>query len=166
MDVGMLIGRLVLGLAMSAHGAQKLFGWFGGYGIAGTGGFLESLGFRPGRLFAFALGLGELGAGLLTAAGLLGPVGPALIILVMLVAMITVHWQHGFFAATNGIELSLLFAGSALVLAFVGPGAYSVDAVLGLTRLWTGDVIWGLVGTSVAGAAVNLAIRRPAQTAH
>lgn len=60
MDTGLLTARLILGLALSAHGVQKLFGWFGGYGFRGTGGFLDSLGFRPGALFALAAGLGEL----------------------------------------------------------------------------------------------------------
>lgn len=166
MDLGILIGRLVIGLAMSAHGAQKLFGWFGGYGLAGTGGFLETLGFRPGRFFALALGLGELVAGLLTAAGFLGPIGPALIILLMLVAMIVVHWGHGFFAATNGVEVPVLFAVAALVLAFAGPGAYSLDAWLGLISAWTVESTWAVVAAGVAGAAINLAIRRPAQPAH
>jgi putative oxidoreductase len=152
----------VLGLAMSAHGAQKLFGWFGGYGVAGTGGFLETLGFRPGRLFAFALGFGEVAAGLLTAAGFLGPIGPALIILLMLVAMIVVHWSHGFFAATNGIEVTALYAVGALILAAVGPGAYSVDAALGLSNVWTVQSTWAVVAAAVIGAALNLAIRRPA----
>ena len=59
MDLGLLVARLVLGPLMAAHGAQKLFGWFGGHGLSGTGGFFESLGFRPGRLFALAAGLGE-----------------------------------------------------------------------------------------------------------
>jgi putative oxidoreductase len=166
MDLGILIGRLVLGLAMSAHGAQKLFGWFGGYGLAGTGGFLETLGFRPGRLFAFALGFGELAAGLLTAAGFLGPIGPALIILLMLVAMIVVHWGHGFFAANNGVEVPALFAVGALILASVGPGEYSLDAWLGLLNVWTVQSTWAVVAAAVAGAAINLAIRRPAQPAH
>src|SRR5262245_34559552 len=110
MDFGILIGRVIFGLAMAAHGAQKLFGWFGGYGLDGTGAFLEGLGFRPGRFFAAAAGLGEFAAGLLTALGLFGPVGPALTILVMMVAMITVHASHGFFAMSNGIELPLLYA--------------------------------------------------------
>jgi len=166
MDFGILIGRLVLGLAMSAHGAQKLFGWFGGYGVAGTGGFLETLGFRPGRLFAFALGFGEFAAGLLTAAGFLGPIGPALIILLMLVAMIVVHWGHGFFAATNGVEVTALYAVGALILAAVGPGAYSVDAAVGLLNVWTVESTWAVVGAAVVGAAINLAIRRPAHATH
>src|SRR4051812_5688186 len=101
MDTGILVGRLIVGLAMAAHGAQKLFGWFGGYGIAGTGGFFEGLGFRPGRFFATAAGLGEFVGGLLTAFGLFGPVGPALIILVVTVAAAAVHWDKGFFAMNN-----------------------------------------------------------------
>ena len=80
MSLGLLIARLVLGLAMAAHGTQKLFGWFGGYGRQGTAGYLEGAGFRPGILFVWALGLGEVGSGLLMALGLLGPVGPALMI--------------------------------------------------------------------------------------
>src|SRR5437773_2448903 len=95
MSAGFLIARLILGLALAAHGAQKLFGWFGGYGLAGTGGFFAGLGFRPGVLFALAAGLDEVGGGLLTAAGLFGPVGPVLIILVMLVAIRPAHGGVG-----------------------------------------------------------------------
>src|SRR5688500_16193808 len=104
MSEGLLIARLVFGLVLAAHGSQKLFGWFGGYGIAGTAGFFESLGFRPGRLMAVAAGLGELGGGLLVAAGLLGPVGPAAMLAVMIVAS-SLHWNNGLFATANGIEL-------------------------------------------------------------
>ena len=92
MDAGILIARVILGLAIGAHGTQKLFGWFGGYGPRGTGVYFDSLGFRPGIVFALAAGLGEVVGGLLTVGGLLGPVGPALIVLVMLVAMLAVHW--------------------------------------------------------------------------
>src|SRR6266478_6718344 len=127
MDAGILIARVMLGLAIGAHGAQKVFGWFGGHGRKGTGVFFESLGFRPGPVFALAAGLGEAGGGLLTAAGLLGPVGPALIILVMLVAIFSVHWAHGFFAASNGIELPLQHLILALALVFAGTGDYSLD---------------------------------------
>src|SRR5215217_1960137 len=103
-SIGLLLLRLVVGFAMAAHGAQKLFGWFGGYGIAGTGGFFESLGFRPGRLLAIAAGLGETIGGVLLAAGLLGPVGPALMLSVMIVAS-SLHWGNGLLASSNGIEL-------------------------------------------------------------
>src|SRR5688572_21831745 len=122
MDTGLLIARLVFGTVMAAHGAQKLFGWFGGYGIAGTGGFFESVGFRPGRLLAVAAGLGETAGGLLVAAGLLGPVGPALMLSVMIVAS-SLHWNNGLFATANGIELPLLYSAGAVALALTGYGA-------------------------------------------
>src|SRR6188508_2225016 len=125
MDTGILIARLVVGLVMAAHGSQKLFGWFGGYGIAGTGGFFESLGFRPGRFFAMAAGASEVIGGLLVALGLLGPLGPAMIVAVMIVAIATVHWPHGLFAQNNGFELPLLNIAGAAAIALIGNGAYS-----------------------------------------
>src|SRR5208283_2121385 len=90
-DIAFLAVRLLVGLAMAAHGSQKLFGWFGGYGLAGTGGFFESLGFRPGKLFALLAGLGEIGSGILIAFGLGGAIGPALLVMVMIVAIVSVH---------------------------------------------------------------------------
>src|SRR5215470_9273999 len=104
MDIGLLVARLVLGLLMAAHGAQKLFGWFGGHGLTGTAGFFESIGFRPGHLFATAAALGEVGSGVLVALGLFGPVGPALMLSVMIVAG-SIHWPNGLFAMNNGYEL-------------------------------------------------------------
>ena len=158
MDTGMLLARLVFGSLMAAHGAQKLFGWFGGYGIAGTGGFFESLGFRPGRLFAAAAGFTELTGGALLALGLLGPLGPAMIVAVMVVAIATVHWQHGVFAQNNGMELPLLYAVGAASLALGGFGAYSLDALLGLS--WPQSVIWVALALGVAGGFANLAVRK------
>src|SRR3954469_21321680 len=107
---GLILIRLVFGPLLALHGAQKLFGWLGGYGLDGTGGFFEQLGFRPGRLFALAAGLAELVSGTLVTLALLGPLGPALMLLVMLVAMVTAHAGKGLFAASNGIELPLLYA--------------------------------------------------------
>ena len=162
---GLLAARLVLGLLMAGHGAQKLFGWFGGHGLAGTGGFFESLGFRPGRAFALAAAVAEFGGGILLALGLLGPVGPALIISVMIVAALTVHWGHGVFAASNGIEVPLLYATGGLALALTGPGAYSLDALLGLESLWTPAVAWTAIGLGIAGGIANLLVRRSPATA-
>lgn len=163
MDSGLLLARMVIGLLFAAHGAQKLFGWFGGYGLAGTGGFFESLGFRPGRFFAAAAGFTELTGGLLLALGLLGPLGPAMIIAVMIVAMATVHWQHGLFSQNNGIELPLIYSAAAAAIAFVGNGAYSLDAALGLT--WSAEVAWAALGLGVIGGFANLAVRKTAPTA-
>jgi putative oxidoreductase len=160
MSMALLIARLVLGLGIAAHGAQKLFGWFGGYGLAGTGGFFEGLGFRPGKLFAFGAGAGEFAGGLLLAVGLLGPVGPALMILVMTVAIGSVHWKNGFFVTSNGVEVPLLYAAAALILALTGPGAYSLDAVLHFGWLRTDAAAWLTVAIGLVGAEASLALRR------
>jgi putative oxidoreductase len=160
MDTGLLIARMVFGLLMAAHGAQKLFGWFGGYGLAGTAGFFEQLGFRPGKLFAGAAASTEIAAGLLVAFGLLGPLGPALIVSVMIVAAATVHWQHGLFAQDNGIEVPLLYGVAALTLALTGYGAFSLDAALALT--WSEPVIWTVLAIGVIAGFANLAIRKTA----
>jgi len=161
MDQGLFIARLVIGLLMAGHGAQKAFGWFGGYGLQGTGGFLETLGFRPGRLFAAAAAYGEVASGLLIVLGLLGPIGPALMLSVMIVAAVTVHWKKGLFATSNGVELPLLYATAAIALALTGPGRLSLDAILGLQ--WLSAPLLATAAL-IAGAAIgfaNLALRRP-----
>lgn len=165
MQTGLLVARLVFGLLMAAHGSQKLFGWFGGYGLAGTGGFFEKLGFRPGRFFAAVAGAGELAGGLLLALGFLGPIGPALMVAVMTVAIVGVHWPNGLFAASNGIEVPLLFAAAATALALTGPGRYSLDALLGLPTVATPGLAWGALVFGILGGGANLALRRPMQKA-
>ncbi len=162
LGLGLLVARLVFGLLLAAHGAQKLFGWFGGHGLAGTGGWLESLGFRPGRLFAAAAGGGEFAGGLLTALGALGPVGPALMIAVMVVAIGSVHWHNGLFNTKNGIELPLLNAVAALAIALTGPGVYSVDAALRLERIWSPALVAVVLALGFLGGLANLGLRRPA----
>lgn len=162
--LGLLIGRLVLGLLIAGHGAQKLFGWFGGHGLRGTGRFFETLGYRPGRLFAAAAGLTEMTGGLLIAFGFLGPVGPALVVSVMIVAAISVHWRHGIYAASNGIEMPLLYATGAIALALTGHGLYSLDAITGLSQIWTPALVIGVLLVGAIGAVANLLTRRPAVT--
>jgi putative oxidoreductase len=162
MDLAFTIIRLLLGLAIAAHGAQKLFGWFGGYGLAGTGGFFEQqLGFRPGKLFAAAAGAGEFGGGLLTILGLGGALGPALIVMVMVVAVLTVHIHNGFFVTNNGWELNLMYVLTAASVAYAGGGAYTLDSVLGLNVLNTPIQVSIALAAAVVVAVLNLAARRP-----
>ena len=160
LDLGFLIARVLIGLLMAAHGAQKLFGWFGGHGLQATGEFFGQLGFQPARLFALAAALGELTSGLLIALGLFGPVGPALMLAVMVVAALSVHWRNGLFATTNGIELPLLYSIAAVRFALTGPGRYSLDATLGLQWVWTPRVIWIALAAGVLGGVANLTLRR------
>ena len=162
MNVGLLVVRLLFGIGIAAHGAQKLFGSFGGYGLKGTGGFFESLGFRPGVPFAAAAGLSEFGGGILLVLGLFTPVGAAAVMSTMLVAMITVHIKNGFWGANNGIEMPFLYAAAALGLGLIGPGAYSLDALFGLTIFSRYIIIIGLLALSVLGAIATLAVRRKA----
>ena len=164
LSIGLLIVRVVIGLVMAAHGAQKLLGWFGGYGLNKTGEFFVHLGFQKGRAFASAASVTEITSGLLVAFGFLGPIGPALMISVMTVAMITVHWEHGLFAADNGIEVPLLYATAALGLALTGYGHYSLDAWLGIAPRWTPTAMWIVLGAGALGGLANVAIRRRPST--
>jgi putative oxidoreductase len=160
LDAGLLVVRLVIGLLMAAHGAQKLFGWFGGHGLAGTAMYFESIGFRPGRLFAQLASITEFVSGLLIALGFLGPVGPALMLSVMIVAAVSVHWKNGLFAAANGIELSLFYATAAIGLALIGYGRYSLDSLLGLTSLYTPTWSLAALAVGILGGVGNLLARR------
>jgi putative oxidoreductase len=159
MSIGILILRLVVGLTLAAHGTQKLFGWFGGYGLTGTGGFLEQLGFVPGRRHALLAGLAETGAGLLLALGLATPVAAAVALAVMVVAGVSAHAPKGFFVHNGGYEYTLILGVAALSIAFTGPGPLALDGVLGVSD---GGAGWGLaaLAAGLAGAGLQLGRRR------
>ncbi len=159
LSIGLLVVRVVIGFIMAAHGAQKLFGWFGGYGLRGTGEFFVQLGFQPGAAFAAAASISEMLSGILVAFGLLGPIGPALMVSVMIVALVTVHWEHGLFATNNGIELPLLYAAAAIGLALTGFGRYSLDASLGIAGRWPASVTWIALFVGIIGGFANVALR-------
>jgi putative oxidoreductase len=168
MDLGILILRVAVGLAIAAHGSQKLLGWFGGAGLRGAEGFMAQLGFRPAKLWALASALGEFAGGLLLALGLLSPLGPAAVIAVMTTAALAVHWEKGFFGQNGGFELPFVYAVAALAIAVSGPGALSLDHAWGvnlpqpMTALAAIAAV--LIGVGVAfmsrGSAMQLPGRR------
>jgi putative oxidoreductase len=143
------IVRLAQGSLMAGHGAQKLFGSFGGPGLEGTSGFMEMLGMRPGRPWAYLAGLSEFGGGVLTALGLLNPLGPLGIIGSMSMATRRAHWGKPIWVTEGGAELPLLNIAVATALMIREPDRYSLDRVLGI-RLpaWVGPL--GLVGIILA----------------
>jgi putative oxidoreductase len=165
MAFGLLALRVVLGLMMAAHGAQKLFGWFGGGGPRGTAGMFGHLRFRTPLVMAVLAGLTEFGGGLLLAAGFLTPLAALGIAVIMINAIATVHWRNGFWNGKGGYEFNLLILSAAVALAATGPGRYSLDQLIG----WAGSISglgWG-VGVLVLSAliaATTLTLgRRPAE---
>ncbi len=156
----MILLRLVAGLALGAHGAQKLFGSFGGGGLSGTRSFFTGLGFPTP--FVTASAAGELAGGLLFALGLATPLATLALVLVMLNAIGTVHWRKGFFNSAGGYEYNLLIIATALAVTAGGPGRFSLDAALGwverISGPWWALAIGGLasaiaLGTLTAGRA-------------
>jgi putative oxidoreductase len=168
MALGLLLVRLAVGGTLAAHGAQKLFGWFGGPGLDQTAAMFEKLGFVPGRRQALAAGAAEAAGGLLLALGLATPLAAAIVVAVMLVAAISVHVPQGFFLSRGGYEYTLVLGATGLSLAFTGAGDWSVDALLG----WPLEgATWGVIAlmAGLLGAFGPLATRRRvtgAQTAH
>jgi putative oxidoreductase len=139
------IVRLAQGSLMAGHGAQKLFGSFGGPGLEGTSGFMEMLGMRPGRPWAYLAGLSEFGGGVLTALGLLNPLGPLGVIASMSMATRKAHWGKPIWVTEGGAELPVFNIAVSTALMIRDPDRYSLDRILGI-RLpaWVGPL--GLVG--------------------
>jgi putative oxidoreductase len=150
MSSGLLLLRIVIGLTIFGHGAQKLFGWWGGPGPAGTRGWLGSMGFRMPGLLALMVGLSEA-SGLLLALGFLTPLASLLITSAMFVAIVSVHWSKGFWLANGGYEFNLALIAGAVTLAATGPGRYSIDHALGWDDNLSGH--WWAAGVVVVGAA-------------
>jgi putative oxidoreductase len=163
MAYGILFVRVVVGLLLFGHGAQKLFGWFGGHGPRGTAGFFGRLGFKPRHALPMAImaGLSEA-AGLLFAAGFVTPLAALAIATVMVVAVGSVHWKNGLWVTNGGYEFNLVLWTVTIAVAASGPGRFSLDHALG----WAGSITgawWGLgvlVASLLSGGLV-LALREP-----
>jgi putative oxidoreductase len=156
------IVRLAQGPLMAGHGAQKLFGSFGGPGLERTSGFMEMLGMRPGRPWAYLAGLSEFGGGLLTALGLLNPLGPLGVIASMSMATRKAHWGKPIWVTEGGAELPLLNIAVSTALMIREPDRYSLDQILGI-RLprWVGPL--GLVGIILTVLYTELGAAEPPQ---
>jgi putative oxidoreductase len=122
--------RLPVGIIFVAHGAQKLFGWWGGYGLAGTGQWLDSIGLAPGVLMALLAGAAEFFGGLALLVGLLVRPAAASLAVAMVVAIFAVHVDKGLFVANNGYEFALALLAVSVALVFSGAGRGSLDRVL------------------------------------
>ena len=157
MDSGLLLLRVMIGLLMVGHGAQKLFGWSGGPGLGGLTWYLGSIGFRPAGFWAVTGALGEFGGGLLLALGLFTPLAASLVISSMIVAAFSMHWQNGLWLTNGGYEYTLAIGAVAAALGLTGPGAVSLDAALGLTFP---TALFLLAATGGAAAAATALMTR------
>ncbi len=131
LSLGLLILRLVAGLTLAAHGAQKL-GWFGGASFPKTVQVMQKQGFKPAWLWASLTILGEVGGGLSLAFGFLTPLGAAGAVGTMFMAIVKAHWKHGFWNRDHGLEFPLQLLASSLAIGLVGPGNYALDALFGI----------------------------------
>jgi putative oxidoreductase len=170
-DLALLILRVVVGLIVAAHGAQKLFGWFGGVGLRGFTGWMGMMGLRPPIVWSVVGGSAEFGGGLLLALGLLSPLGSLGVLAAMTTAIALAHWPR-FWGSDNGMEYPLTNAVAAAAVGLAGPGAYSLDAALGIVLPDAislgalGLVVLGVIATAVMATAakrsVGLRIVEPA----
>jgi putative oxidoreductase len=139
--------RLILGIVFVVHGAQKLFGWFGGGGVSGTGDFMASLGLNPGVPMGLLSGTGEIVGGILLLLGVLVPVAAVLLTIDMIVAIIFRTSKLGFING-GGMELNLIILAGVAAVVLLGPGAYSLERVLARRR-------GAPVGASTRAAELN-----------
>jgi putative oxidoreductase len=125
-----LILRITAGVIFIAHGGQKLFSWFGGYGLEGTGQWMESIGLSPGYLMALVAGSAEFFGGLFLLLGLLTRFSSSVLAFTMLIAIFSVHFENGFFMSANGYEFAFALFGASIAIMLSGAGKLSLDALL------------------------------------
>ncbi len=162
LDVALLVLRVGVGLIFAVHGAQKLFGVWGGPGYAGWKGAMTHMGYRPAGLFAAVSAIAEFGGGLLLAIGLFTPLAAFILVAQSVVIIGGVHWRSGFFNKDNGYEFPLALATGVVAILFAGPGAWSIDAALGLSLAPALSVALLVIG--IAGGLATLLV--PVMSAH
>lgn len=163
-SAGLLFLRLVTGLTLTGHGAQKLFGWFAGPGLTRLTQGFEKQGFKPAWLWVGLVVLGEVGGGISVALGFLTPLGAAGIFGAMFMAMFKSHWKNGFWNRDRGIEFPLSLLASSVAIGLIGPGSYSLDALFGIAL--PEALLFGvLVVAALLVDIIGLYISRPAAVA-
>jgi putative oxidoreductase len=164
-DLALLVLRLGVGLTFAAHGAQKIFGWWGGPGLSGWKGAVAHMGFRPVTLFTAVSALAEFVGGLFLAVGLLTPLAGAVLVGQSVVIIGHVHWPKGFFNTRGGYEFPLVLAVGAAALILIGAGAWSVDAAIGFgvdADLRVTLIVLGIIGGLISLAVPRLSAQGPA----
>ena len=163
-SIALLILRLVVGLTMVVHGTQKLFGWFGGSGLARLRQVFEKQGFKPGWFWVSLVILGEVGGGLSLALGFLTPLGAAGVFGTMFMATFKSHWKNGFILSKGGYEYTLVLMAVSVALGLAGPGVYSLDALFGIVLPET--LLFGVLAVAALLVdVIGLFISRPAAVA-
>jgi putative oxidoreductase len=161
MKIGRLLLRILVGGFFVGHGTQKLFGWFGGYGLEGTAQGFEQLGLKPGKAHATVAGVAEAGGGAALLAGAETPLAAAAITATMLTAIKTVHGKNGPWASNGGYEYNAVLIAAVLTLAELGPGPISIDALLGRERSGAGWALAAAGAGAIGALGAHLATSEP-----
>ncbi len=163
-SIALLILRLGVGLTLTGHGVQKLFGWFGGPGLIRLKQGFEKQGFRPVWLWVTLAIVGEVGGGLSVALGFLTPLGAAGILGAMAIATFKSHWKNGFWLNKGGYEYSLVLLIVSIALGLIGPGSYSLDTLFGINLPQA--LLFGVLAVAALLVdAIGILISRPAAVA-